>query len=139
MSNTVTEIHVSLPTLDRQRAMAFYRDAFGFELVGTPEEDGIPEPLMFRLDGRTLLALIPDDGLDGVLGTRPLAPAGTSECLLGVTLASEAEVSALVERIRGAGGEVIVDFAHEEWGYTGVCADPDGHAWQITAEPAPTP
>lgn len=130
LSHTIT---LSLPVTDRARAMAFYRDAFNFELVGTPGEDGIPEPLQFRLDNQTLLALIPVDGLGWVLGDRPLAPPGASECLLGVTLATQNEINDLVERVRRAGGEVITSPRTESWGYTALCLDPDGHAWQLTA------
>ncbi|MDR5701187.1 VOC family protein [Agromyces aerolatus] len=134
----VREITISLPIADRRRAMHFYRTAFDFEPVGAPEEDGIPEPLTFRLDDRTLLALIPAAGLAGAIGRRPLAPSGVSECLLGVTLTSDAEVDRLVERIADSGGSILSAAAREDWGYTALCADPDGHAWQIFAEPAPT-
>lgn len=136
MTKRPRTITLSLPVTDRARAMAFYRDAFNFELVGAPEEDGVPEPLQFRLDSQTLLALIPADGLGWVLGDRPLAPPGVSECLLGMTLATEAEVNDLVERIRRAGGDVITPPKTESWGYTTLCLDPDGHAWQLTASPA---
>lgn len=135
MTSSTATITLSLPITDRARAMAFYRDAFAFQLVGTLEEDGIPEPLQFRLDSQTLLALIPADGLGWVLGDRPLAPPGVSECLLGMTLATEAEVNNLVERVRHAGGDVITAPRTESWGYTALCLDPDGHAWQLTASP----
>ncbi|GGD42833.1 glyoxalase [Microbacterium faecale] len=135
MTSSTATITLSLPITDRARAMAFYRDAFAFHLVGTLEEDGIPEPLQFRLDSQTLLALIPADGLGWVLGDRPLAPPGVSECLLGMTLATEAEVNNLVERVRHAGSDVITAPRTEFWGYTALCLDPDGHAWQLTASP----
>ncbi|MFC4562191.1 VOC family protein [Nocardiopsis mangrovi] len=137
MSTKARGLYISLPIADRMRSMLFYRDAFGFELVGEPtEEDGVPEPLMFRIDQRTLLALIPADGLGWVLGdSRAPAPAGTSECLMGVAAATEQEAADLVERIRGSGGEVLAEPGHRPWGYTALCADPDGHAWQINLEP----
>ncbi|BCJ67981.1 VOC family protein [Polymorphospora rubra] len=134
MTTTASEFTVSLPIADRQRAADFYREAFGFEPVGTPTEDGLPEPLQYRLAGRTLLALIPSDGLDWVLGSRQLAPVAVSECLLGLTLDTAHNVDALVDRVRHTGGEVITAPEQQEWGYTAICADPDGHAWQITAE-----
>ncbi|MFD3684833.1 VOC family protein [Nocardiopsis sp. NPDC058631] len=128
-------LHISLPIADRTSSMLFYRDTFGFELVGEPAEDGVPEPLMFRVDQRTLLVLVPAEGLGWVLGdSRGLAPAGTSECLLGVEVATEQEVTDLVERIRGGGGRVLAEPRPEPWGYTALCADPDGHVWQIGIE-----
>lgn len=132
------EFLVSLPIVDRRRALAFYRDAFGFEPVGAPAEDGVPEPLQFRLDERTLLALVPADGLGWVLGDRTIAPPGVSECLLGLTLGSETDVDRLLDRVRDAGGDVLTGPDRQEWGYTALCADLDGHAWQITAEPTPS-
>ncbi|MBB4930077.1 hypothetical protein F4561_000897 [Lipingzhangella halophila] len=131
-------LHISLPIAHRMSSMLFYRDAFGFELVGEPTEDGVPEPLMFRIDQRTLLALIPADGLGWVLGdTRELAPAGTSECLMGLEVATKQEVTDLVERIRSSGGKVLAGPEHKPWGYTALCADPDGHVWEIDVESPP--
>ncbi|NKZ01114.1 VOC family protein [Nocardiopsis alborubida] len=136
MSAKARGLHISLPIADRMRAMLFYRDAFGFEPVGEPAEDGVPEPLMFRVDQRTLLALIPAGGLGWVLGdSRRPAPAGTSECLMGVDMATEQEVTDLVERVRGAGGEVLAEPEHKPWGYTALCSDPDGHVWQVGVTP----
>lgn len=134
MAIATAEFTVSLPVSDRQRAAAFYRDTFGFELVGIPADDGLPEPLQYQLAERTVLALVPSGGLDWVLGDRQLAPLGMSECLLGLTLDTEHSVDMLVERVRRAGGEVIAAPERQEWGYTAICADPDGHAWQIIAD-----
>ncbi|MEE2037711.1 VOC family protein [Nocardiopsis sp. CT-R113] len=135
MPTTARGLHVSLPIADRTSSMRFYSDTFGFELVGEPAEDGVPEPLMFRLDQRTLLVLVPAGGFDWVLGdSRGLAPAGTSECLLGVEVGTEQEVVDLVARIRDSGGEVVAEPEHKPWGYTALCADPDGHVWQIGIE-----
>lgn len=138
MSAKVRSLSVSLPISDRMRSMLFYRDALGLDLLGEPAEDGVPEPLMFRLDQGVLLALIPADGLGWVLGDdRELAPDGTSECLMGVGVATAPEVDDLVDRIRDAGGAVLAAPTHEPWGYTALCADPDGHVWQVGVEPAP--
>ena len=134
MPSPTNELTVSLPVSDRQQAAAFYRDTFGFDLVGDPPEDGLPEPLQYRLAEGTVLALIPSGGLDWVLGDRQLAPTGTSETLLGLTLDNEQSVDDLVERVRRAGGEVIAAPEGQEWGYAAICADLDGHAWQVIAD-----
>ncbi|MFD0557083.1 hypothetical protein FB566_2338 [Stackebrandtia endophytica] len=130
----VSEFLVSLPIADRRRSADFYRDAFGFDPVGAPTEDGLPEPLQYQLGEQTLLALIPSDGLDWVLGDRRLAPPQVSECLLGMTVETAHDVDGLVDRVRLAGGEVISAPGQQDWGYTAICTDVDGHAWQITTE-----
>ncbi|RKS07175.1 hypothetical protein DFP74_2832 [Nocardiopsis sp. Huas11] len=127
---------VGLPIADRWRSMVFYRDAFGFAPLGDPAEDGVPEPLRFRLDERTLLMLIPTGGFGWVIGDgRQIAPPGVHESLLGLGLASESDVDTVIERAVRAGGETVTAPGPQPWGYSGVCADPDGHLWQITVEP----
>lgn len=132
MTTAMNEFTISLPIADRPKSMAFYRDAFDFEPMGTPTEDGVPEPLQFRLDQRTVLLLIPTGGFGWVLGSRATASPDVSECLLSFTVTSTQEVEAIVERVRGAGGQVIAEPSHKDWGYTAICTDLDGHAWNIT-------
>lgn len=136
MSARARGLHISLPIADRVSSMRFYLETFGFEPVGEPAEDGVPEPLMFRIDQGTVLALIPSDGLGFVLGdSRALASSGTSECILGMGVATVQEVADLVERIGNAGGTVLAEPEDRPWGHTALCADPDGHVWQISVEP----
>jgi catechol 2,3-dioxygenase-like lactoylglutathione lyase family enzyme len=40
---------ISLATADRSRSLAFYRDGLGLEAFGPLADDGVPEPLQFRL------------------------------------------------------------------------------------------
>lgn len=111
--------------------MDFYSTAFNFEPVGPIADDGMPEPLVFTMPGGVRLMLIPSGGFGWVLGDRPVAPPGTNECLLTLTLDTEDEVDQLVERIRDAGGQVATEPQSQSWGYSAVCTDVDGHAWQI--------
>lgn len=127
---------VSLPIADRQRSHAFYRDTLDLEPFGEPAEDGVPEPLQFRLDGHTALMLIPTGGFGWVIGNREVAPGSVSEVLMSLTVASAEEVSAVVGRMREAGGEVLAEPTQQDWGFTAVITDPDGHAWQIIADGA---
>ncbi|WP_026313727.1 VOC family protein [Actinomadura flavalba] len=125
---------ISLATADRRRAYDFYRDAFGFEAFGEAADDGVPEPLQFRLGDGAVLMFIPTGGFGWVLGDRAAAPAGTSECLLSLSVASEAEVDGAVGRVGAAGGDVLAEPVRQPWGYTATCADPDGHLWQIVTD-----
>lgn len=136
MRTVTRDVTIALPIADRHRAMEFYRDAFGLEPFGEPAADGIPEPLQFRLDEHSLLMLVPTDGLGWVLGERPLAPPNTSECVFGFTLTDEAEVDELCRQVSDAGGTVLAAAQQQDWGYTALCADPDGHVWMLVAAPA---
>jgi uncharacterized protein len=127
---------IALPTADRRVAHDFYRSAFGFEAFGDElEEDGLPEPLQFRLGADVSLMLIPTGGFGWVTGGRPTAGHGASECLLSLPVASAAEVDALVAKAVAAGAEVVLPPAEHPWGYTAAVADPDGHVWQIAGAP----
>lgn len=139
MSTTPVDLILSLPIADRHRAMSFYRDCLGFEPLGEPTEDGVPEPLQFRLTAHTVLALIPTGGFGWVIGDREVAPPTVSECLLGLSQDSAAGVTETISRMHAAGGTILAEPEQQDWGFTGVCTDPDGHAWQITASPPPPP
>jgi predicted lactoylglutathione lyase len=127
-------ISIALPIEDRARSYAFYQETLGLKPIGEPAEDGVPEPLQFRLDERTALALIPSGGFSWVIGGREVATPGISEVLLGLSVASPEEVTAVVDRMRAHGGWVLAEPEQQDWGFTAVAADPDGHAWQIVAE-----
>jgi predicted lactoylglutathione lyase len=131
---TIEPLLISLPTEDRVRAHAFYRDGLGLEaVVGPLADDGVPEPLVIVVNAATRLMFIPTGGFGWVLGDRPAAPSGSSECLLGITAQSDAEVDAIVTRAETAGATVTNPPEQKPWGYTGSFADPDGHVWNVTA------
>lgn len=122
---------VGLPIADRPTSYRFYRDGLGFEAVGEPAEDGVPEPLQFALNDGLRVMLIPTGGFGWVIGGRPVAQPGTSECVLNLSVADDAGVDDLVERARRAGGEVVTEAGRQPWGYAGAFADPDGHVWMV--------
>jgi uncharacterized protein len=124
-------IVVSLPIEDRRTSFAFYGDGLGFEAVGEPAGDGIPEPLQFALADGVRIMLIPTGGFGWVIGDHEVAPPAHSECILSLSAASEAEVDAWLDRARAAGARVVVEAERRPWGYTGTFADPDGHLWMI--------
>ncbi|GAA4867460.1 VOC family protein [Actinomycetospora straminea] len=122
---------IALPTADRRVAHDFYRAAFDLEAVGEPAEDGVPEPLRFRLGADVELVLIPTGGFGWVTADHEVAPRGTSECLLNRIVGSPAEVDALTEQARAAGATVVVAPGDPGWGHQSTVADPDGHLWLI--------
>jgi uncharacterized protein len=125
---------IALPIADRPTSYAFYRDALGLAAFGEPADDGVPEPLQFRLGADVSLMLIPTGGFGWVTGGRPTADRGASECLLSLPATDPAEVDAVVAKAVAAGAEVVMAPAQQPWGYTAVITDPDGHAWQLQAD-----
>ena len=130
---TTPRSYVSLPTADRVRAHAFYREALGLEAVGELADDGVPKLLVFVVNEAACLMLIPTGGFGWVAGDNAVAEPGTSECLLGITADRDAEVDAVVEREKTAGAVVTAEPATQPWGYAATFADPDGHLWTVTA------
>ena len=115
----------------------FYRHALGHETIGEPADDGVPEPLMFVLNADTRLMLVPTVGFGWVVGDQAVAQPGTSECVIGITAANDAEVSAIVERARKPGARVATEPSPQPWGYAAAFFDPDGHMWNVTAAQLP--
>ena len=129
---------VALPIADRPVSHAFYRDGLGFAPFGELADDGVPEPLRFALTDGLHLMLIPTGGFGWVVGGRPVAPPGTSECLLNLPATTEAEVDAIMTKATAAGAEIVTPPGTQPWGYAGAFADPDGHVWLVTAQPFPS-
>lgn len=125
---------ICLPIADRQRSFVFYQETLGLVPLGEKAEDGVPEPLQFRLGESTNLMLIPTGGFGWVLGSREPAPAGASECLLSLSLPTSDDVEATCAAMEQLGGELLAVPAQHDWGFVAVATDPDGHAWQLVAE-----
>jgi uncharacterized protein len=125
---------VALPIDDRRVTHDFLRDGLGLALVDGPiADDGLPEPLIFALGDEVVLVLVPRDGFGFVSAGHEVASRGHSECILGVTAGTPAEVDALTDRVRAAGGTVEVEPGDPGWGYQSTVADPDGHLWILQA------
>jgi predicted lactoylglutathione lyase len=123
---------ITLPIEERARAHRFYIDALGLEPLGELGEDGLPEPLQFRLGDGVRLMFIPRGGFTWVLGEQPAAKAGLSECMLQCSCDEDAEVDVVIERAEKAGATVVLRPESKPWGYTGSFTDPDGHLWLVT-------
>lgn len=126
-------VAISLPIEDRVASSAFYRAALGWEPIGEPEADGVPEPLQYDVGGDVRLVLVPTGGFAWVVGDRPVAAAGTSECVLALTEGDETGVDATIARAVSAGGTLVTAPDVQPWGYAGAFADPDGHVWVVQA------
>ncbi|MGW3603285.1 VOC family protein [Micromonospora sp. NPDC005161] len=133
---TFAPVIIGLPIADRPTSHRFYRDGLGLETVGELADDGIPEPLQFVVNDGLRLMLIPTGGFGWVIGPHEAAARGQSECLLSLSVASPAAADAIVERARCAGAEVVTEPTAQPWGYAGTFADPDGHLWMVSVEPA---
>ncbi|MDQ3397589.1 MAG: VOC family protein [Deinococcota bacterium] len=126
------EPHISLITLgvsNLERAVTFYRDG-----LGLPMREGDSGVAFFRL--RDLwLALFPREALAEDAGVSSVGRGFT-----GITLAhnvrTDKEVDALLEQAVAAGGLLVKAGSPAFWGgYSGYFADPDGHLWEVAANP----
>jgi uncharacterized protein len=124
---------ISLPIEDRPRSFAFYQEALGLTPVGEPDEDGIPEPLQFKLAEDVTMMLIPTEGFGWVLGDQPAAPYGQSEVILSVQVDSEEAADALAAKAVAAGAVQVTAPTRKPWTYMATFTDPDGHLWMVTA------
>jgi uncharacterized protein len=124
------EQRISLITLgvaDLDRAMDFY-GALGWK-GRSPDGD-----VAFYQAGGMIFALWGRDKLaeDSVVED----PGGWGGITLAHNVRSPAEVDAVLEEARAAGGSVPRAGAATFWGgYSGVFHDPDGHAWEVAHNP----
>jgi catechol 2,3-dioxygenase-like lactoylglutathione lyase family enzyme len=124
------EQRISLITLgvaDLRRAMDFYA-ALGWE--GTSPDDDVAffqaGGMIFALWGRDKLAA--DSGVED--------PGGWGGVTLAHNVRSPAEVDAVLDQVRAAGGDVVRPGGETFWGgYSGVFHDPDGHPWEVAHNP----
>lgn len=133
-----TPVVVSLPIADRRTSYAFYGSGLGFEAIGEPAEDGVPEPLQFALSDGLRVMLVPRGGFGWVIGDREVAPSGSSECVLSLATETDADVDAMVQRALAAGASIVTEPGQKPWGYTGAFADPDGHVWMVRSGALPS-
>jgi catechol 2,3-dioxygenase-like lactoylglutathione lyase family enzyme len=127
---------ISLATADRGRSLVFYRDGLGLEAFGPLADDGIPEPLQFRLAWSVSLMLIPTGGFGWFAGEDRVAPPGANECVLSVYVSDEHAARVRYEAALAAGGTTVYEPSRQEWGsFAAQVADPDGHLWMVLVRP----
>ncbi|HSD03114.1 MAG TPA: VOC family protein [Gaiellales bacterium] len=125
------EQRVSLVTLgvsDLGRARAFY-EGLGWTSGAAPADD-----VVFFQAGGMVVALWGREQLaeDSVMTDT----GGWGGVTLAYNTRSPAEVDAVLDEARAAGGTVLRGGAATFWGgYSGVFADPDGHPWEVAHNP----
>ena len=129
-------VNIAVPTANLRRAFEFYRTGLGLALRNPVAGDAMPEPVLFALNDGLSLMVVPSTGFGWVIGDHTVAPAGSSECVLGLSAQTPTEVDVIVARALAAGATIVADPAQQRWGYAGSFADPDGHVWLIVAAQA---
>ncbi len=130
---------ITLATPDLDAARRFYRDGLGW----VPLLD-VPGEILFFQVGRGLVLGLYDaaafvgDLVDTVGGE--LVPVGPAAGPTGITLShnvgSPAEVDAVVERMRGAGGRIRKSPQQAAFGgYHAHVDDPNGVVWEVAHNP----
>mgnify|MGYP000334781076 FL=1 len=123
---------ISLLTLgvdDLDRARRFYEAGLGWQPTQAPGGVAFYQlpGIAFALWDRTEMAVeVPVPAGDGFGGVT-----------IAINQHSEADVDAVLEQARAAGGTVLRSAENTEWGgYSGYFADPDGHVWEVAVNPA---
>jgi predicted lactoylglutathione lyase len=125
-----TNLRIALPTSDLEKAYRFYRDGLGFSLAVPAKGDEMPEPVIFAVGGANVM-LVPSFGFERVLSGHPIATKGTSECVVGITVATKDEVQKTVDKARAAGGTILSPPTQQQWAYAATFSDLDGHIWMV--------
>jgi hypothetical protein len=125
---------------DLERAVVFYRDGLGFPtdgIIGKEFENGAVA--FFDLQVGLKMALFPRASLAIDAGIA-VSPRSSSDLSIGHNVRSEAEVDAVMQRAKDAGGAIVKSARKTFWGgYAGYFADPDGHMWEVAWNPAYLP
>ncbi|MGI8879068.1 MAG: VOC family protein [Jatrophihabitans sp.] len=119
---------VTLGVADLLRAKTFY------ETLGWTTDSDLEQGVVFFPCGAMVVGLWGRAELAEDTGVRDNGGWG------GITLAhnvgSPAEVDAVLTEAGAAGGTVVRSGAATVWGgYSGLFADPDGHAWEVAHNP----
>ena len=120
---------ITLGVADLARARQFYEGGLGW-IKSNAEE----EVVFYQLPGIVLAlwsraalaedAHVPDSG------------ATFSGITLAFNTRSREEVDELLSQVTDAGGTILKPAIEAFWGgYSGYCADPDGHPWEIAFNP----
>lgn len=125
--------HISIVTLgvaDVAEATAFYK-----RLGYVRSEKGSHPTISFFRAGSTVLALYGKDALREDAAAEGLWT-GQGGMTLAQNMESEAAVDDFLAKAEAAGARILKPAAKAFWGgYSGMFADPDGHAWEVAHNP----
>ena len=126
---------ICLGVRSMERAIRFYRDGLGYQ---TDCKENDPKVCFFNTPG-TKFELYPLDLLAKDIDETDPPPLGSG--FGGVTLAynvaDRADVDAVIERVRRAGGTIAKEPQEAFWGgYHAYFRDPDGYYWEVAWGPA---
>lgn len=118
---------VSVYVRDQERALDFYRDVFGFEVL-------VDVPIDEEAEERWVEVGLPDDSVRLILST-PSVAEHFQQSVGGWTniIFSVAEVEDKVREMEELGATVVEEPETFEWGEWAVVADPDGNQFGLSA------
>ena len=131
---------VTLAVADVERSAAFYRALLGIDgsgVIGTEYPATATQAggttAMFTLEDGLIVSVYGRTDMEKDSGTS--LPEG-SAMTIGHFVESEAAANAFLERAREAGATLLGAPYTRPWGmYSGFFADPDGHLWEVVANP----
>ena len=119
---------ITLGVADLARARRFY-EALGWTTGAGPGDD-----VVFFQAGGMVLALWDRARLAEDSGVSD--PGGWGGVTLAHNVATPAEVDAVIEEVRAAGGDVVREPGETFWGgYSAAFVDPEGHPWEVAHNP----
>jgi catechol 2,3-dioxygenase-like lactoylglutathione lyase family enzyme len=130
MEPNVHFITLGVPDLELSRR--FYLDGLGW-----PASFEVPGEVTFMQVGHgLLLGLFGADALEADIGQHMTPATGPPPFTLAQVVETEAQVIAVIEAARVAGGTVLKPAQHADFGgFHGYFADPSGFRWEIATNP----
>jgi len=130
---------ISLITLgvdDLERSLRFYRDGLGLDTEGiTGKEFEYGAVAFFELQAGLKLGIWPRQSISHDTGL-PVGTPNATEFTLAHNVSSKAEVNAVMEQVKKAGGVIVKPAQDTFWGgYAGYFQDPDQHLWEVAWNP----
>ncbi|ROS75200.1 hypothetical protein EDF24_2648 [Curtobacterium sp. PhB130] len=131
---------ITLAVADIERSAAFYTALFGIEgsgIIGTEyvatDTAAGGTTAMFTLDDGLIVSVY---GRDDMRKDASVALATDPSTTIGHFEESREAADAFLERARAAGATMLEPPYTRPWGmYSGFFQDPDGHLWEVVANP----
>lgn len=120
---------VSLPIVDLETTLRFYRDGMGF--ADARIDDGGIIPLELPNLSLFMIERGEFDAYSRRADRPTRLPQATTGLILSCSLASEQDVDDAVTSAVAHGGSAVRTPKREAWGHTGYVLDPDGYLWEL--------